>query len=247
MKRAQNVAEAVVRSRSSLSSWSCMGARRRNVGALLNSKQDDLPEISLIPERPSDSLDGGATRDTMLNNAESSSSSGGSGHEDTDEEEQLIPVGRVTTTSAVEDITEGDLWYELEKELQRQENKVDMEAEAEEAAAAKEITEEENKLVDAAESSKPMSSMDNVSENHHLYPPGKIMHIVAVPPSDSDNLDNEGPNEEHVGIYETPRELYSKLRLSRTMIKDHFMPMYKKMMEVLIKELENDDANSCVL
>ncbi|PON88226.1 Mono-/di-acylglycerol lipase [Trema orientale] len=247
IKRAQNVAEAVVRTRSSLSSWSCMGARRRNVAPLLNSKEDDLPEIFLISEKPSESPDvERVTRDTGLNNAESSSSSGGSGHDDTDEEEQLIPMEGVTATSTGEDITEGELWYELEKELQRQENKVDIEAEEEEAAAAKEITEEENKLVDAAESNKSISSMD-ASENHHLYPPGKIMHIVAVPAPDSNNIDNEGPNEEHVGIYETPRELYSKLRLSRTMIKDHFMPMYKKMMELLIKELENDDEISCVL
>ncbi|KAF4355612.1 hypothetical protein F8388_013029 [Cannabis sativa] len=240
MKRAQNVAEAVVRTRSSLSSWSCMGARRRNVGPLLNSKEEDLPEVSLIAEK-AESLDVGViTRDIVLNNAESSSSSGGSGHDDTDEEEQLIPAERVTTSSVAEDITEGELWYELEKELQRQENKIDSEAEAEEAAAAKEITEEENKLVDAVESTTSISSTD-ASENHHLYPPGRIMHIVAVPQSDSNNLDDEGPHEEHVGIYETPRELYSKLRLSRTMIKDHFMPMYKKMMEMLIKELENDD------
>ncbi|PON61966.1 Mono-/di-acylglycerol lipase [Parasponia andersonii] len=247
IKRAQNVAEAVVRTRSSLSSWSCMGARRRNVAPLLNSKEDDLPEISLISEKPSESPDvERVTRDTGLNNAESSSLSGGSGHDDTDEEEQLIPMEGVTATSTGEDITEGELWYELEKELQRQENEVDIEAEEEEAAAAKEITEEENKLVDAAESNKSISSMD-ASENHHLYPPGKIMHIVAVPTLDSNNVDNEGPNEEHVAIYETPRELYSKLRLSRTMIKDHFMPMYKKMMELLIKELENDDEISCVL
>ena len=246
MKRAQNVAEAVVRSRSSLSSWSCMGARRRNVGPLLNSKEEDLPEVSLIAEN-SESLDvGGITRDLVLDNAESSSSSGGSGHDDTDEEEQLIPAPRVTATSVVEDITEGELWFELEKELQRQENSIDIDAKAEEAAAAIEITEEENKLVDAVESTTAVSTTD-ASENHHLYPPGRIMHIVSVPQSDSDNLDDEAPNEEHVGIYETPRELYSKLRLSRTMIKDHFMPMYKKMMELLIKELENDDQISCVI
>ncbi|XP_024029999.1 uncharacterized protein LOC21388713 [Morus notabilis] len=245
MKRAQNVAQAVVRTRSSLTSWSCMGARRRNVGPALSPKQDDLPEIALISEKTSESLDIEVVRDTVLNKPESSSS-GGSGHDDTDEEEQLLPVERVTATSTVEDITEGEFWYELEKELQRQENKADIEAKEEEAAAAKEITEEENLLVDAAENNNPISSTE-ASENHHFYPPGRIMHIVAVPSSDSANLDNDEPNEERIGIYETPRELYSKLRLSRTMINDHFMPMYKKMMELLIRELGKDDHSRRVI
>lgn len=247
MKRAQNVAQAVVRTRSSFSSWSCMGARRRNVGPALSPKQDDLAEIPMIAEKTSDSLDiEVVTRDTVLNKPESSLS-GGSGHDDTDdEEEQLLPVEGVTAKSNVEDITEGELWYELEKELQRQESRVDIEAKEEVAAAAIEITEEENMLVEAAENNSPISSMD-ASENNHFYPPGRIMHIIAVPSSDSTNLDNDEPHEEHIGIYETPRELYSKLRLSRTMINDHYMPMYKKMMELLIRELEKDDHSRCVI
>ena len=245
MQRAQNVAQAVVRTRSSITSWSCMGARRRSVGPALTTKEDDLSETSLILEKPLEAPDI-ETGDTVMMKAESSLSSGGSGHDDTDEEEQLIPVERVTATSAVEVITEGELWYELEKELQRQEKKVNTEAEEEAAAAAKEITEEENMLVEASESNRPSSATD-ASENHHLYPPGRIMHIVAVPSSDSTDLGNNGATEEHVGIYETRRELYSKLRLSKTMIKDHFMPMYKKMMELLIKELENDGHSSYVM
>lgn len=218
-----------------------MGARRRNVGPLLNSKEDALHEDCLVSEKPSESLKvEGITEDVVLSKVECSSSSGGSGHDDTDEEEHLIPVEVVTTATTAEDITEGELWYELEKELKRQETEVDIKAQEEEAAAAKEITEEENLLTDAAESDKPISSMD-ATENHHFYPPGRIMHIISVPSSDTVNLDTDGPNEEHVGIYETPRELYSKLRLSKTMINDHYMPMYKKMIELLIMELENRD------
>ncbi|PWA96153.1 hypothetical protein CTI12_AA042840 [Artemisia annua] len=48
MKRAQNVAQAVVRTRSTLSAWSCMGARRRPVG---NAPTDDFSETSLIHEK----------------------------------------------------------------------------------------------------------------------------------------------------------------------------------------------------
>uniref|UniRef100_A0A5B7B2V3 Putative Sn1-specific diacylglycerol lipase alpha n=1 Tax=Davidia involucrata TaxID=16924 RepID=A0A5B7B2V3_DAVIN len=246
MKRAQNVAQAVVRTRSSLSSWSCMGARRRTVGSLLNSKEEDLPEASLITERKSESLvTEVVTRDQMVDKVECCSSSSGSGHDDTDEEEPIL-VDRVIDTSTMEDITEGELWYELEKELQRQEAEVNVQAE-EEAAAAKEIAEEEKVLADAVESETPISSSD-VSESNHFYPPGRIMHIVSIPASDTtNNSGHDGPTEEHVGMYETPRNLYSKLRLSRTMINDHYMPMYKKMMELLIRELENDEDCSCVM
>jgi hypothetical protein len=73
------------------------------------------------------------------------------------------------------------------------------------------------------------------------------MHVISMPSSDTANLELDEPTEEHVGLYETPRELYSKIRLSRTMINDHYMPMYKKMMELLIQELENDEDCSCVM
>ncbi|XWS14131.1 hypothetical protein CRYUN_Cryun36dG0097000 [Craigia yunnanensis] len=56
MKGAQNVAQAVVRSRSSLSSWSCMGPRRRNVCPALNPKEDDMTEASVISERSSEAV-----------------------------------------------------------------------------------------------------------------------------------------------------------------------------------------------
>lgn len=247
----QNVTEAVVRTRSSLSSWSCMGARRRNVGSLPSPKDEDLPEASLISsEVTSESLvTEVGTRVSVVNKAECSSSSGGSGNDETDEEVTLLPGDREVTTATTEDITDGELWYELEKELQRQEDEPDVQAQEEEAAAVMEITEEENMLADAVESKTPNSS--DVSESLHFYPPGRIMHIISMPPSnDNDSVDNDtgaGPAEEHVAIYETPRNLYSKLRLSRTMIKDHFMPMYKKMMELLIRELENEEASSYVM
>lgn len=245
MKRAKNVAEAVVRTRSSLSSWSCMGARRRHVGPLLDSQVESFPEVALESERNSESVATEViTRNPIVIKVESNSSSSGSGHDDTDEEETLLPDDSVITVSTVEEFTEGELWYELEKELQRQNNETNIRAQEAEAAAAKEIIEEENMLADAVESNKPISSSE-VSESHHFYPPGRIMHIVSVPLSDTPNGDHDGHTEECVGIFETPRELYSKLRLSKTMINDHYMPMYKKMMEMLIKELENEEPSDC--
>lgn len=241
MKRAQDVAQAVVRSRSTLSSWSCMGARRRSVGPVLNSKDDDKDD-SVILERTSESIVTETVTRDAAQTAERSSLSSQSGHDDTDEEEHLLGRDRMTNNTTMEDVTEGDLWYELEKELERQEQEVDSQIQAEEAAAAKEIIEEENVLAEAAEKSQQPLSTSDVVENHHFYPPGRIMHIVSVPSPDMSNIENEGYTEEHVGLFETPRELYSKIRLSRTMINDHYMPMYKKMIELLIRKLEKDEA-----
>ncbi|KAJ0609172.1 putative fungal lipase-like domain, mono-/di-acylglycerol lipase, alpha/Beta hydrolase [Helianthus annuus] len=217
MKRAQNVAQAVVRTRSTLSAWSCMGARRRAVGA---TPSDNFSETSLILEKNPDSLTADTNHPAHEPNMDQGSSSdgSGSGHDDTDEEELLIPVDHVTSKS--EHITEGELLYELEKELQRQENEAHIQAQKEEEAAAEEIIEEEKVIIaDSVDHEQPISSSD-MSENQHLYPPGRIMHIVSTisnNPADLDN-DHEGTIEEraedhdhereHVGIYETPRDLY---------------------------------------
>lgn len=244
MKRAQDVAQAVVRTRSSISSWTCMGPRRRAVVPSSDSKVVDLPEaIPLIPETTESLAREKISRDLDPDKAEYCSSSDQSGIDETDDEDDLRHVDKTVATSTLENITEGELWYELEKELQRQESEADVHTQEEEEAAAEEITEEEKVLSDAVESRTPISSSD-VSENLHFYPPGKIMHMVSVPSSEASDSSHNGSVDEQVGIYETPRELYSKLRLSRTMIRDHYMPMYKKVMEQLIVQLENEeDAN----
>lgn len=249
MKRAQNVAQAVVRTRSTLSAWSCMGARRRPVGTV---PTDGFSETSLILEKNVESVAVHTGPNHESNHMERCSSSGGSGsgsgssHEDTDEEEPLIPVDHVTSKS--EHITEGELLYELEKELHSPENEAHIQAqEEEEEAAAQEIREEEKVIA----GQQPISSLD-LSENQHLYPPGRIFHIVSIVSNNPVDQDHDHDHDhdtaieehghehenEHVGIYETPRDLYGKLRLSRTMINDHYMPMYKKMMEKLLVELE---------
>lgn len=237
MKRAQNVAQAVVRTRSSLSSWSCIGARRRTVQ---NSKEEEISqETCLLSNRTSESLITEVVMQApVLEKVDYCNSSGGS-----DEEEERTE-NEVITASTVEDITEGELWYELERELRRQEHEPDAELQEEEAAVAKEITEEENVLADEAVESKMPVSLSDITESHRFYPPGKIMHMVSVLSSEGDDLEN---SEEHIGIYETTRDLYSKLRLTRRMINDHYMPMYKKTMEVLIRELENEEACNCVM
>ena len=250
MKRAQSVAQAVVPSSSTLSSWSCMGARRRIVVSS-NTKEEDMPETSLIsgrsrsrsPQSPKTEIVGVSDAHHVKLNAFRVVS----GNEETDEEEELLSESRVkNSASNMEEITEGELLYELEMELQRGENGANKKAqEEEEAAAAREITEEEVELAVAADTIPPPSTSE-IAENLQFYPPGRIMHIISVVSTDASDSGQDHLTEEHehVGIYETNRELYSKLRLSRTMINDHYMPMYKKMIELLIRELEND--NDCI-
>ncbi|PPD99868.1 hypothetical protein GOBAR_DD03121 [Gossypium barbadense] len=163
MKGAQNVAQAVVRSRSSLSSWSCMGPRRRNVGPALNAKGDDMTEASVVSERSSEAfVTEVVTIDPVQTSVECNSGGGcgGSGCDDTDEDESLITMDRVITTSTVDEITGGELWYELEKELKRRASEVDLQARAEEAAVAKEITEEETVIADTSSESKKTKMME---------------------------------------------------------------------------------------
>ncbi|MBA0606173.1 hypothetical protein Godav_018681 [Gossypium davidsonii] len=249
MKGAQNVAQAVVRSRSSLTSWSCIGPRRRSVVSGLNAKGDDMTKPSLTSKTSSKALVTEVVTTKQMQTEVDCHSGGGLDHNDTDEDEPLIEMDRGITTSTTDEFVGGELWYELEKELKRQESEVDLHGRAEEAAAAKEISEQENVIAaDVSSESRSAISSSDASENLRFYPPGRIMHIVAIPSSDAAVLDDhdgdgngDGSNNGKVRIYETPRELYSKIRLSRTMINDHYMPMYKKMMELLIIELEKDE------
>ncbi|VYS62863.1 unnamed protein product [Arabidopsis thaliana] len=265
LKRAQDVAQAVVQTRSTLSSWSCIGPRRRAISSQLNSKVTDMPEASAImaERRSTEALLAETVaidRKGHKRTEHSSLSSSESDRDEPDEEEEeepLISIDQVIaeTSSIEEDVTEGELWDELDRELTRQENERDSEAMEEEAAAAKEITEEETVITGGGDSStgqnqSPVSasSMDLI-ENQRFYPPGKIMHIVSVTETESETERDEvvvvgTTTVERVRIYETPRELYRKIRLSRTMINDHYMPMYKKMMELLITELECDSHSS---
>ncbi|KAF9613683.1 hypothetical protein IFM89_010125 [Coptis chinensis] len=89
-----------------------------------------------------------------------------------------------------------------------------------------------------------------MKEKHRFYPPGKIMHIINFHPEEreiesggvnSDGMADDKKPELKIGIFLTPRSLYRKLRLTQTMISDHFMPVYRRQIDQLISELEKQE------
>ncbi|KAK7348131.1 hypothetical protein VNO80_22680 [Phaseolus coccineus] len=181
IKHARSVAKAIVRT---------MAAHSQNIAPLSKSKLNNLVNMSLGPKNISKSL---LTESVfMLNKDEPNSSSERSGLDVVDEEEPVI--------DANEHITEGELWYELEKELEKQ-NILNIQNQVEEAAKAKEIIEEDH-LVDTSNSILTSDLVDS----YCFYPPGKIMHIVSAPSDES----SSNSKDVHIKLYETPRQRYSK-------------------------------------
>lgn len=70
-----------------------------------------------------------------------------------------------------------------------------------------------------------------------FYPPGRIIHMVALP-------DEEQEDDQAFGIFKTPRDLYGKIRLAPNMIEEHYMPSYLKTLEVLLDRLRKDNADN---
>ncbi|OEL30528.1 hypothetical protein BAE44_0008454 [Dichanthelium oligosanthes] len=87
-----------------------------------------------------------------------------------------------------------------------------------------------------------LSPSTSAQERHQLYPPGRILHMVGLQAAEV-TTSEQGAQEEVVALYETPRHLYSKLRLARSMIGEHYMPEYIKTMEQLIEKLAEDDID----
>lgn len=66
------------------------------------------------------------------------------------------------------------------------------------------------------------------------------MHMVELPAPEGPSTGEQRHQNEVVAIYETPRSMYGKIRLARTMIRDHYMPRYIETMEMLIDKLAED-------
>lgn len=101
---------------------------------------------------------------------------------------------------------------------------------------------EENRvLMEAVEITPPM--MSNSEEVHPLYPPGRLMHMVAVPALEFPDFAEDDLRNRNVGVYETRREMYGKIRLSQTMIDDHYMPRYLRMLQLVIEKLKRETSD----
>uniref|UniRef100_A0A0E0MNG0 Fungal lipase-like domain-containing protein n=1 Tax=Oryza punctata TaxID=4537 RepID=A0A0E0MNG0_ORYPU len=87
----------------------------------------------------------------------------------------------------------------------------------------------------------PSSSSSHCQDPPQLYPPGRIIHMVGLPSAETNTTSEQG--EEVVALYETPRHLYSKIRLARSMIREHYMPKYIRTMELLIDKLVSEEED----
>ncbi|CAH2053755.1 unnamed protein product [Thlaspi arvense] len=245
MRRAQSM---LTRPALSLSSWSCMGPRRRAPATQSILDSEAMSQVrsetsdSLLVTTSCDSIDEEITG-KWKSEAECSNygeTSARLGATDLDECEDPAEI-----ETREERMTEAELWQQLEHDLYHD----DSSELPEEADVAKEIKEEEEAVIAEAGVSQPEIRTPEMKESHRFLPPGKIMHIVTVRPEaveaneEDDGSALERPErvetveEGRVGIFLTPRSLYSKVRLSQRMISDHFMPVYRRQIERVIQEL----------
>ncbi|KAF4368913.1 hypothetical protein F8388_021525 [Cannabis sativa] len=268
MKRAQSMAQAAWRRPSlRLSSWSCMGPRQRSTTAVLNSS-GSATETETSDGLLASSIKSTTITTTTIENIDlpESSSGGWTSEIECSCTDEIVHDGEENgDISDGEDLmghnrhedrmTEVELWQQIEQELYDQ-------TEGEDVDVANEIREEEAAAMAEVSDGQPESSAPEVNEAHRFFPAGKIMHVVYLPsesddaecevdrqpeedsPTSSTNSSNDGqPEEDRIGIFLTPRSLYSKLRLSQTMISDHFMPAYRRQIEMLIKALEKEQSS----
>ncbi|XP_021716549.1 uncharacterized protein LOC110684404 [Chenopodium quinoa] len=254
MKRAQSMAHAALRRPAVLSSWSCIGPRRR-ANTVPSDGQEQSSDFAPIITETSEPLIGcsrestSETADLPLSSSEGLqwNSETGCSYSEARHVQSELNVDVADGEDLVESprnedlMTEVELWQQLEHELyDRAEGDVDVE---------KEIREEEQAAMEEVGATEPECSAPEAKEIHRFFPPGKIMHLISL----QDVAEDEGSvtssdsgsrqsMEGKVGIFLTPRALYSKLRLSHSMISDHLMPLYRRQIEKLIKEFENDSS-----
>ncbi|XP_027907669.1 uncharacterized protein LOC114166979 isoform X2 [Vigna unguiculata] len=252
MKRAKSMA-AWARPNLSLSSWSCMGPRRRALSAYSNSRDGESSPTSSstnidcsesLLRSPKKAINAKNMNLPVSSSIEEWSSEIECANESSSDTDVDVDHGdrqNLMDHDRYDDqMSEVELWHQLENELYDG-------PEVEETDVVKEIREEEA----THEVEEAQSSVPETKEVYRFFPPGKIMHIVTLH-SDSDNENDDSPtyassdsselDETKIGIFLTSRSLYSKLRLSQRMISDHFMPVYRRQIEKLIKELEQEDT-----
>lgn len=260
MRRAQSMANAALRRPAMLSSWSCIGPRRR-ANTVSSDGQGQSSEFSPLSAEASKPL-GASPRVSTSENVELPLSSPeglqwnsgiGCSYSEARHIQNELDVDVADGEDLIESprnedlVNEVELWHQLEHELyDRAEGPGDVE---------KEIREEEKAAMEEVGATEPEGLAPEVKEVHRFFPPGKIMHLISLQEevvedegsvSSSDSGSRQSI-EGKVGIFLTPRALYSKLRLSHSMISDHLMPLYKRQMEKVIRELENEasEGSNC--
>ncbi|KAH6559348.1 hypothetical protein KP509_1Z013200 [Ceratopteris richardii] len=176
------------------------------------------------------------------------------GGDDDDEVDELHIGGNVDGRDV---LTDEDLLQRLEQELDLQ-RELSMSDRQEEEEVAKRLTQEEEEKVAAktAEAGGNCIVVNDRAQGRELnrfFPPGRIIHLLAFTSerSSGDDVDissgstsqQEVPEQRvsRVGLYLTDRALYGKVRLSRSMINDHYMPNYRTTMEEVVRDLEMDE------
>ncbi|KAG2662019.1 hypothetical protein PVAP13_1KG514900 [Panicum virgatum] len=250
MRRARSVAQAAwTRPALQLSSWTCIGPRRRN----------NVSSTSTVTSEEIRASSSGGLESTSLlteTTVEASETVASEAIECTASEEVQSSVAvAVDAIGLVDDkvdsdddivdhhvdedrMTDVELWQQLESELYRK-------REGEDDDIAEEMTESTiaEEVGGVAE-----DVLSETKEVHRFYPPGKIMHILTSSREETAHEESDvhqddatnGESESSMGIFLTPRSLYGKLRLSKMMINDHYMPIYRRNIEQLISELEKD-------
>lgn len=153
----------------------------------------------------------------------------------------------ITSTPGVCDISDYILFNKFKDHvLEAHDDITNTRAQEKEAATIRGNTEEKinDQVVDTEQVVGTVSTLDNLDT--HLYPPGRIIHIVPTYLSENSNSNHNDHDAKRVYLYETPTQLYGKLRLLRGMIGDHYMSEYQKMLEQLINQQEKYRSSNMV-
>ncbi|GAB4850028.1 hypothetical protein Ancab_029326 [Ancistrocladus abbreviatus] len=251
MKRAQTMAHAAWARPTLHFSWSCMGSRHRATmipskegknssessptgpetsdPLLTSPRTSTTTETMELPASTSEGLEWNSEIERFHNDATSM-------HSDMDVADGDNLIGHHRNE---DHMTEVELWHQLEHKLS------DMAGE--EADLERDIREGEASAIEEVGTSPQEVSPREAKEVHRFFPPGKIMHIITLHGDEMEgNATSSGPENSQssdvkVGIFLTSRTLYSKLRLSHSMISDHFMPVYRRQIEKLVRELEKEE------
>ncbi|BAT99675.1 hypothetical protein VIGAN_10117400 [Vigna angularis var. angularis] len=231
--------EAVMKSKQrtrSLIGWS----KRENAAALTGSKSENLAEAARSSNTSYEGTEEFIISEFTSDEDDGSISSGeGSDNDDMDEEEKEIIAA--THNLANDELNE----YYKELKLDTQEDNPEINGgKGKEEAIEKGITEGElknDKVVHSEETADSAVATSEKPVRHHLYPPGRILHIVPVLSSENSKpIHYDDADAKRVLLYETGRELYGKLRLSRGMLFDHMTSKYLKVFQQLINQFEKE-------